>query len=288
MMNTRGLTFALAACLLAGCSENLWTGERIDVDRCAGDHDVEDVTSLAFLFEDSALAMVTYGGLRFLVITRLMYASQTYMADPDDMADGVTFDEGRYVMDGPDAGAEVWFGSAGEAVSQDLFDLDSYLVGADFVDNADGTITVTFTGTGPLVWLLGQGDAPMSPLVLDEADAELFAANLGALDVYGTIWVDNDFGDSTISYTLTNPAEAVWEALVSPRMPMELISASGVRSDLHQDLTVTRWDVDYVALSATLDGDIQADVTGGPFDYRADYAYTPLDSFPAVTITCLD
>jgi hypothetical protein len=286
MKKTRRLALVLAASALMGCSKNLWTGEQVDVDACAGDHDVDDVTTLAYLFEDSAIAMVTYGGLRFVLITRLLHAAQTFMADPDALEDGFAFVDGRYLVEGAGASMEVWFADGDGVLSVDLFDLDSYLVDADLVDNGDGTVTVTFVDAGPLVSLLGHGDAPESPLLLDQAAAEQLALELGALEVSGTITVDTVFGDSTISYAVDNPALAVTEALISPRMPMELLWASGVRSDLDQDLAVTRWDVDYVPLSASLDGEIRTEVTGGPFDYQADFTYVPLDVFPAVSITC--
>ena len=267
----------------------------IDVDACAGDADVDDTTEVAFTFEESVHEMVTCGNLTFTLIKALINSAQTFMADPDALPGAFSYGDGVYRAGGTGVAMDVWFrtsgdtpmGEPGERIESDLFRLDSYLAGASSSDNGDGTVTVTFDEAGPLAPLLGRGDNPRSPLVLTGADALSFVSNLGTLKLKGVILVDDDRDPVVVTYEIDNPASYVSDTLTRSRLSMDLVTASAVRDDLDQDLAPTEWDVVYGDTAGTLDGVIEADVVGGPFDFHVVYEYLPSDADPAISITCL-
>ena len=287
------LPLVVLALTLSGCTD---LSDSVDVDECAGDADQDDVTAIAWDFDQSAHEMITCGGLRSQLIRSLINSATSLLSDPEALPDAFSYADGIYNTQGVGVSMDLWFrygadspvGSAGETVTDNLFDPDSFLVGADAVDNGDGTVTVSFTEPGPLAAMLGKGDSPESPLVLTDADAAVFAANLGSLEIVGSIFVDDPRDPSLIVYELSNPAQAVVEAFMGQTLSMEMIDAGGGREDLNQTLVATRWDVAYADVAGALDGVIELEVTGGPFDFQATYTYLPTDPWPLVVVTCLD
>ena len=87
---------------------------------------------------------------------------------------------------------------------------------------------------------------------------------------------------------MNNPAVTVAEMVFGQQMNMKMISASGERPDLTQELTPILWDIDYGNIHGTLDGEIDAEVVGGPFDFLVEFDYHPPVVDPMITITCLD
>lgn len=267
----------------------------IDVDACAGDADVDDTTEIAFSFEESVHEMVTCGNLTFTLLKALLDSAQTFMADPEAVPNAFSYADGVYQATGTGVAMDVWFrtssdtplGEPGERIEADLFGLDSYLAGASSSDNGDGTVTVTFDEAGPLAPLLGRGDNPRSPMVLTGADALVFVSNLGTLKLKGVILVDDDRDPVRVTYEIDNPASFVSDTLTRSRLSMDLVTAAATREGLGQALEPTEWDVVYGDSAGTLDGVIEADVVGGPFDFHVVYSYLPTDADPAISITCL-
>lgn len=284
------VALSLSLALMSAC-----TTPKYDVGECAGSADVEDTTVIVTEFKDSAHEMVTCGSLSLLLIRNLLLSAQTFMTDASALPGALTYEDGLYRASGTGVAMDLWLelpegsslGAAGETVTPNVFDGDSYFVNLSLEDNGDGTATMRFDSPGPLASLLGRGDAPESPLTVTDADAASLASNLSALRLSGLIYVDEALSHATVTYELSNPDGALSDMFSGQRVDMHGISASAAREDLGQTLSVTLWDVVYGDLAGTLEGTIEADVTGGPFDYHAQLAYSGLDSEPAITITCL-
>lgn len=285
----------LLVALMVGCTDTAPGDAEVDVAECSGDNDVDDNTLIVWDFKESAHEMITCGGLTFQLIGALIDSAQAFMEDPNSLPSAFSYDSGLYHTAGTGVAMDLWFlagsgspvGTAGEPIDVNLFDPDSFFVGMDLTDNGDNTVTLTFDEPGPLAALLGRGDNPDSPQLLTDADAAVLSTNLLTLELAGSVFVDDVRTVSTISYELSNPAQALSETLSGMRLDMRQVSASGAREDLGQDLSTPVWDVEYGDIAGTLDGTIELDVVDGPFDFHALLEYYPIDIEPAITITCL-
>lgn len=268
---------------------------KVDVAECAGSADVDDTIAIVTDFKDSAHEMVTCGNITFQLIYALIDSAATFMQNPDSLPSAFTYEAGLYRASGTSVAMDLWLvvndgsplGGAGEMVEPNVFDPDSYFVGMSLADNGDGTATLSFDSPGPLAALLGQGAAPTSPLTVTDADAALLTSNLAALELSGLIYVDDARTVSTITYELSYPLETLTALIEGQRLDMEAVAATGVRDDLGQSLSTTGWDVIYGQLAGTLEGTIDADVVGGPFDFHANLSYDGISVEPVITITCL-
>lgn len=276
--------------LLAGCVTT-----KYDVDECAGSADVDDTTAIVTDFKDSAHEMVTCGNITFQLLFALIDSAQGFFQDPDALPSAFTYEDGLYRASGTGVAMDLWLvaaegspvGTPGERIDPNVFDPESYFVGMSLEDNGDGTATLSFDAPGPLAAMLGQGDAPTSPLIVSDADAAVLVTNLGALELTGLIYVDDTRTVSTITYSLSYPYETVTTLLAGQRINMQAVSATGTRDDLGQSLSAPDWNVDYGELAGTLEGTIEADVVGGPFDFHALLTYDGLSVEPSVDVTCL-
>jgi len=182
---------------------------------------------------------------------------------------------------------DVTFVQGGEPLAADPFQADSYLLGAQATEQG-GSITLTFDDVGPLVSLLGQGAAPESPLTLTQDDLLEIVERYGGMKADAVIHVDDEVDTSTITYDVESPAMFVRDMLLSAPMDLDMVSATGARQDLGQDMATLAWDVQYVDASNALDGVIEVEVVGGAFDFHVRYDYLPVDPWPVITITCLE
>ncbi|MFT4978078.1 MAG: hypothetical protein ACI8S6_003986 [Myxococcota bacterium] len=286
---------ALLVSLGLACGATVPGEASVEVEECSDGSDIDDATLIAWEFEESVHEMITCGSLTFQLIYALVETAQTILTDPAGLPGGFSFDDGQYVTTGVGVSMDLVLrygpdspgGEAGETIPYNVFDLDSYLTDASAVEE-DGVVTVTFSEPGPLVALIGRGGAPSSPLVLTEADLASFSANLAGLKLKSQIHVDHEKVSSVITYEIDNPAVFVSNALLGMQLDMSLVgAATGVRDDLGQSLETTTWDVTYGELAGTLDGVIEAEVVGGPFDFHLRYDYSPVAVDPAITVTCL-
>jgi hypothetical protein len=295
-MKTRSLSVFTGGVILASvlaCGAE--PGEAVvEVDECAGDADIDDTTFIAYPFKDSIHEMVTCGSLTFTLLWALVDSALAFMTDPDAIPSAFSYSDGRYTAQGTGVAMDLWFKAGpgtpgfdgGDPIPVNLFSLDSYLSGADATDNGDGTVTVDFDEPGPLAPLLGRGANPESPLVLTATDGETLALNLSGLKLRGNILVDDDRDPVVVTYEINNPPAFVADALVGNRLSMDLVTATAERGDLNQELTPSTWEIAYGDVAGTLDGNIEVDVLGGPFDFHVSYVYVPTDQEPAITITC--
>jgi hypothetical protein len=176
-------------------------------------------------------------------------------------------------------------GAPGALVLADPTDPDAFLVGASAERDGD-TTTVTYAEPGPLVALLGLGDAPPNPLVLTEEDVATITEHLGTLEVAITIDVDDAVDTTVVTYTITEDPVTLAALIVGSQLHMGADSGSAVREDLVQQLTTTVWDVDFVNGANQLVGVIEAEVSGGPFSFLAKYTYDGVNAYPLTELTC--
>ena len=270
-------------------------GAVVNLAACAQGADVDDVTHIAWDFETSAHEMIVCGGLSNLLIQRLVQSATGFARDPYALPGAFSYADGVYTTQGQGVSMDLWFeygadtpvGEVSVRVEYDLFELDTYLRGSEAAENSDGSITVTYEQPGPLVTLLGQGDLPPNPLTIDNTYTAVLAAAFGTLRLRGQMHVDDEVTLSTITYDLDFPDSLVFDLIKGEPLALTLVSASGFREDLGQELSTRSWDIVYRDQTGALDGVIDLEVRGGPFDFRAHYQYFPVDPEPLVTISCL-
>ena len=150
--------------------------------------------------------------------------------------------------------AIVMTGCAPAVVVPNLFDLDSYLVGVSIShDQGQPEFEVHYSGTGPLVELLGRGAHPPNPIVLGLDDIEL-PYQLGRLKMVAQIDVVHPLGDDLL----------VYQVLSKPRRLNPLLADGAIDFNAFSSITTT---LDGAQLTADSDGDFGfADGGGGALD----------------------
>jgi len=285
------MRWILALLLGAACAPP----DSIDVAECAGDADVADVTAMADDFELSAAHMIRSGALGGVMVNRLLTNAHDLYVGAEGLPEHLSYADGTYSVIADEVRQEIWLsytadspvGEPGERVMVDLFEFDSFLVGAEIEDTEDG-VSIDFEEPGPLAAFLGQGAHPESPMLLSDDEVGALAINLGTLELDGVIAVEEVGAHGTIRYEVVHPAQALETFWPLPLLPMELTSATGERPELSQTLQTHTWDVDYDHIFTYLGGEIAMDFIGGPFDFRATYTYVPAAADTGVDIRCLD
>lgn len=284
-----------ALILSTGCvGMNLGKSADIDVAECAGDADIDDTTFIVWEFEDSIHEMITCGSLTFQLINGLLDTASAFLTGESSLPESFTYNNGTYVSTGVGVSMDIKFtrsvntpgGSAGDAIEHNLFDVDSYLVNAS-VEDSEGGLEFFFDEPGPLAPLLGMGDNPTSPLLMSASDVANFAVILGTLKLDSNIYVDHEQTLSLVQYDIDNSPALLFGLFSNMSMSMDNATATATRSDLSQSLEPTIWDIKYVDATKGLDGVIEADVLGGPFEFHAVLEYDPVFGEPDITITCL-
>ena len=105
---------------------------------------------------------------------------------------------------------------------------------------------------------------------------------------FARIFVEHEKTLSVITYEIDNNPKLLSELLWNQSMDMMKATATAARDDLEQNLSPTVWDIQYGEMQGTLDGEIEVDVLGGPFDFHARLAYNPFSVEPTITIDCID
>ena len=283
---------AWALVWLAGCVPTAPEAEQVELGECAGDADVDDTIRIAEEFEASAHEMIQCGSLTSQFIAASVATARQWSESPTSMPSAFTYEDGEYVTEGDGVrmslelswGPDSPGGIAGR-IGVDLFDPDAFLVGATS-ETSDGVTTITFSEPGPLAVLLGRGADPASPIALDRSELDAVAANIGTLRLATTIEVDDPVDTSVVTWTIPGNPVALALLLVAGELEMAAREGAAVREDLGQDLATTVWDVGFVQSTQTLVGTIEADVTGGPFPFHAEYVYDGVNAYPLTTLTC--
>ncbi|MEM7152449.1 MAG: hypothetical protein AAF799_06370 [Myxococcota bacterium] len=182
------------------------------------------------------------------------------------------------------------FAPDGALLTQDLFDLETYLLDPRVVitDNSDGTrrVRLRHDGPGPLAELLGYGPQPPEVLTLDEGsdDWEDLGYELTELRVDAIVHHDAQPTVATVNSNVElSGIEADGLYSNTRRVPLDL-ELSAVRDDLEQELRVTEVDLKLTS-GRTMDGELHVVVEGADFNFSAHLVYDR-SSVPEITYDC--
>jgi len=175
--------------LLAGCAACVKAEASFDLEDCTkglSREQVEDELALAVGFVGSlgALDDADRAGERLAESFRDVLYSLAFEPERDQLPEPFVHEGGGvYTMRLATPGdsrlsARLLFGEGyeagegGDPIEVSAFQLGAYLTGAE-VSPHDLVADVTFTGTGPLVEMFGEGAAPMSPMTVDLLGVEV-------------------------------------------------------------------------------------------------------------------
>jgi hypothetical protein len=266
----------------------------INVEECAGDADIDDTTFIVWEFEDSIHEMITCGSLTYQLITGLYSTVGSFLSGESSLPDAFSYEDGAYLTTGDGVSMDLTFyyganspgGNAGSQIEHNLFDINSYFINPT-VEQSGEDMVISFDDLGPLISLLGMGSNPASPLTMSAGDITNFAAIIGTLKLDSNIYVDHQLTLSTVQYEIDNSPSFIVNLFTNLSMDMDKATATAEREDLSQNLDPTLWDIKYIDSAKNLEGVIEADIVGGPFDFHAVLDYNPLVSDPQITISCL-
>lgn len=253
----------------------------------------EAAKQLAGDYAQSQHELIACGQITTQFATAVVETAATFATEQQVPPDALVWDGEVYRLTGkglvmeiqPQHGADTPGGAIGTPLGADLFDPDAFLV--DPVGTSAGDdLVVTFTAPGPLVALLGKGPAPTSPLRLTPDDLLAFGANLASIELDVEIWIDDTFPETVVTWHVKDGGGAAGDVVATGAVDLSKIDgASGANEGLGQSMDTTLWDVVYVDPSS-LQGRIEAEVTGGPFDYRVSYDYLASGT-ATITYECL-
>jgi hypothetical protein len=264
----------------------------------ASDPELEDTVAIVDDYDESLHEMVVCGGLAVSLCAAIVDGIiDAIIAQSNDATPGGwTYQgEGVYFTGGANTDMEMRFylasdfefGRRGDLVPHNLFLVDSYLVNARAtVDVLAGSAEIAFDAPGPMVELLGFGADPPNPLSVNLDDLGGIKSRLRALDLEGTVAVDDARDRSTIRYDLDIPRMSAGALLEGVGMQYELRMASGSRGDLDQQLVVDAWNVEFVQGNrGALTGNIDYHVDGRHFPFEGVMLYDN-DTFATRLYNC--
>lgn len=190
-------------------------------------------------------------------------------------------------------GADTSFGKKGDVIKWNLLDLSTYFqqvtVTAKASISTSGTsstsLTATYMGAGPGVEILGLGQTPANPLVID---ADKISANIGQILVKTSIHVDDQQGDSSFGYDVDVPTQTLSSALAGDPVGFTLNGTpTGTNMKTGQTLAITQWQINYLDTghSGYMNGTIGFTIKGGAFPYGVTMHY-PDRKAPDVSLAC--
>ena len=262
------------------------------------DAELADTVVIVDDYDNSLHEMVVCGGLAVSLCSAIVNgiidaivsrsndatpAGWTYQGDGVYFTGGVSADmHMRFYL-----ASDFEFGRRGDLVPHNLFLVDSYLVDARAtVDVLSGRAEISFAEPGPMVELLGFGTDPPNPLILGLDDLASIDSRLRALELEGTVAVNDAQSKSVIRYDLDIPRMSAGALLDGVGMQYELRMASGSRADLEQQLVVDEWNVEFVQGSrGALTGNIDYHVDGRHFPFRGVMLYDN-DVFATKLLSC--
>lgn len=293
----------LGLATLSGCIISPSDGDDDLLRECRGSADAEAHVEIVVDYDQSIHEMVACGGLNVTLISSVTVGIVDAIIDnrPDATPPDWEFrGDGVYYTNG--GGAEMTtqfyantdfsFAAAGDPLTENLFRVDSYLVGArveaniDINDPLSSSVELTFDGVGPYVELLGYGENPTSPIALDTSAWDRVQASLGSLEFDSEISVDDTQSVSTVRYDVQTGRMPASSLLTGAGMDYELVMASATRDDLGQALIVEDWGIEFVdANPGALNGAIEFRVEGDAFEYFGSLTYEN-DTFGTAEYRC--
>jgi hypothetical protein len=270
---------------------------------CRGSADAEQHVEIVVDYDQSIHEMVACGGLNVTLIVSVTSGIIDAIIDNNPDATPAEWEfqgDGTYYTNSADAemttrfyaNQDYSFAAQGEVLTENLFRVDTYLVGArveadiDISDPFSSSVSLTFDDVGPYVELLGYGEAPESPIMLDTSAWDRVQTALGGLVFDSQVSVFDEQSVSTVRYdvhTTQMPASAL---ISGAGMGFELDMADANRTDIGQSLVVENWGIEFVdANPGALTGAIDFRVEGGEFTYYGSLTYDN-DTFGTPAYRC--
>jgi hypothetical protein len=189
------------------------------------------------------------------------------------------------------------FGSAGDPIRFDVFDIGSYFADAHVEVKAgsgamNADISIAFSSQMQGAELLGNLVSSNGHIKLD---FKKLVDLLGLIELRQEITVDDQRGSVAVNYNVVGEPVPIKNLVFaqgstsssSNGAPLNILGATATNSDVNQTLTITNWDMAFAGGSAqTLDGSISFEVHGGDFDYQGTFVY-PHRASPDIQLTCL-
>ncbi len=270
---------------------------------CRGEADADAHVEIVVDYDQSIHEMVACGGLNVTLVTSV--TSGIIAAFVNNRPDATPRDwdfqgDGLYYTDGAGAqmttrffaDADYSFAASGEPLTENLFLVDTYLVGArveadiDIDDPLSSSVRITFDEPGPYAELLGYGEAPTSPIELDGGAWDRIEAGLRSLEFESEVSVDDVQSVSTVRYDARTSRMPVSGLLSGVGMGFELQMADASREDLGQSLIVEDWGIAFADRNpGALDGIIEFRVEGDAFTYYGSLSYDN-DTYGTPRYTC--
>lgn len=280
---------ALGSCLAftLACAVSSGKADKVDLEDCQGNADVDDVTRIAYDAEDSLHEMVVCGQLSRELASALSQSIQSLLGDPVNAPKQFDYvGEGIWRIENDQLTMDLWVEDKGEIVQANLLDPSDFFTNLR-LDTEGLNVVLRFDEAGPLAFLLGGGKNPSSPLKLDPLQVDDAIAAVGDLKIAGLLVLEDKLENGTvIAYDLSVPSLKLSALVGFTPMEYEIESLGGGRKDLDQSLETLLWDVAFV--DDALDGTVELAFVGGPFDFQGQYVYTPEQQDPVISLTCLD
>ncbi len=296
----------LSGCLLttSGTDDDGDTaGSDADLLReCRGEADANEHIRIVEDYDQSIHEMVACGGLNVTLMVSVTTGIVEALINNSTDATPAEweFRDGTYYTDNANAdmtttfyaNQDFGFAAQGEALTENLFQVETYLVGArveadiDINDPFASTVSLTFTGTGPYVELLGYGENPQSPIMLDTSAWDRIEAALGSLVFDSQVTVNDQQSVSTVRYDVHTNQMPASSLISGGSMGYELDMADASRDDISQSLVVDNWGIEFADSNpGALTGAIDFRVEGGEFPYYGSLTYDN-DTFGTPAYRC--
>lgn len=275
-------------CLLFGGSAE--RQEQVDnLRECRDGASDDEALETIFITEeygDSLHEMVACGNLTVLFATRVLggIIESVQQGSQGKTPDGWNFEDGVYHTEATGVTMDLELFWEGEAVLDNVFLVDSFLVGASASLQSNGSLSISYESTGPLVELLGFGAEPENPLVLSLSDADEIARSFGKLELETTIVVDDNREKTTVHYEVDSDRKSAEAIVGDGGLTYSLVEADASREDLAQTLTVREWTIEFVD-HALLAGYSDFTVEGNHFDYEGRLTFEN-STFPERELSC--
>jgi len=268
------------------------------VSACSADlneSSVEANLELVGSLDNSVHELVACGGLTVRVVGTLVQGIIEMIASNDDdiTPDGLMFEgNGTYRSGATDPNQDTdmlirfYDNEAGTPVliEEDIFLASTYLVGASaesmvVVDqgnplNSRVVIEISYSAVGPRVGMLGFGDTPANPIVIEGSELDNLSPNLGDIIMETAVTVVDDRGDSVVNYDVETGPDPILDIFDTSRVNYRILSIDGSNSATNQTLELAEngWQIEFAG-GNQLDGTIDFLVSGGDFDYTGVFTY---------------
>ena len=251
--------------------------------------------------------LVACGGLTVSAATVLIRGIIQMIATNDDdiTPDGLVFEgdgvyRARSGTSEQDTDMSIRFyddaSGAPTLVTDNLFASSTYLVGARaesavHVDpenllSSSAVVEISYEAVGPRVAMLGFGEAPPNPLVIEGDQLDSLRPRLEGIALGTSINVLERLGNDELRFEAESGPDRAQNIFDTDRIDYRMIRIEGTNAVTGQALAPNPdgWQIEFAG-SNTLNGSVDFTVQGGAFDYSGRFAYSAA-SFADISLSC--